>query len=151
MGLTQVERAVVLVIPPGALEFGVPGKGVSGNRMNRIGGGRHYRNPDYKLYRDRVYAVAFANVMRSRFRVHGYCAVHFTFWNTQFDVLDNAPKPVSDAVNGVVWEDDRYVLRSLSEKRKDKGGPRVELTIYPIDGREFGYSEAPPVKRVPKP
>jgi Holliday junction resolvase RusA-like endonuclease len=45
--------------------------------------------------------------------------------------LDNMVSLVYDALKGCVIHDDKYIVCGWSEKRVDKGNPRVEVTICP--------------------
>jgi crossover junction endodeoxyribonuclease RusA len=57
------------------------------------------------------------------------------FWDDTVKCIDvgNAEKCISDALNGVAWEDDKQVwdLRVM-RMRPDEMGPRCMVTIYPI-------------------
>lgn len=52
--------------------------------------------------------------------------------NSKKDV-DNILKGVLDALNGIAYTDDRYVVRAVAEKRLSST-PRLQLKIYPIHG-----------------
>lgn len=52
--------------------------------------------------------------------------------NSRKDV-DNILKGALDALNGIAYTDDRYVVRAVAEKRLSCS-PRLDLKIYPIDG-----------------
>lgn len=60
-------------------------------------------------------------------------AIQGTIWPTVKPDVDNAEKLVSDALNGIVWVDDKQVC--IVEKAKVYGeNPRVEVTIAELGG-----------------
>jgi len=47
--------------------------------------------------------------------------------------LDNLVKLVSDALNGIAWEDDRQIQFLSAVKDIDRESPRTEIEIRPYD------------------
>jgi crossover junction endodeoxyribonuclease RusA len=69
--------------------------------------------------------------------------------------LDNIPKVLFDALNGVAWEDDRQVKEyTVRARRLPRGKPYIEVEIFPLAiilGEETKEDEATAKgKRLPK-
>jgi crossover junction endodeoxyribonuclease RusA len=47
--------------------------------------------------------------------------------------LDNRIKPLLDALNGIAWADDGQVAELYMRRSLDRGNPRVEITIEPVE------------------
>jgi len=54
------------------------------------------------------------------------------FWHTGPGDLDNICKAVSDALNGVAWEDDRQVAE-LTARKTWGDCDRIEVSIWPLE------------------
>ena len=44
--------------------------------------------------------------------------------------LPNSPKSVCDAMNKLLWKDDKQIEELLQKRNFDKENPRIELEIY---------------------
>ena len=61
----------------------------------------------------------------------GNVAVNFTvFRPAKRGDLDNYTKVMFDALNGLVWKDDKQVVEIHSFREDDKKNPRVEFLVY---------------------
>ncbi len=47
--------------------------------------------------------------------------------------IDNYGKVLLDALTGIVWEDDKQIVRMTVEKAYDKERPRIEIAIESLD------------------
>ena len=70
------------------------------------------------------------------FPLHVYLQFHFEktakAGNANVGDLDNLTKFVLDALNGIFWEDDRYIDR-ITAVRYYKGNPRTEVIIREVE------------------
>ena len=71
------------------------------------------------------------------FPLHVYMQFHFEVGRKAGDTnvgdVDNLTKFVLDALNGIFWEDDRYIDR-ITAVRCYKGNVRTEVVIMEVDG-----------------
>lgn len=58
--------------------------------------------------------------------------VDFYLGNRRKCDIDNLWKLVSDAGNGVVWNDDTQIVEVLMRKRVDRANPRTEMRVWKI-------------------
>lgn len=54
--------------------------------------------------------------------------IDFYFKNSRMDI-DNALKALFDCLTGVIWKDDKQIVRLQATKKVDKINPRIELKI----------------------
>jgi len=70
------------------------------------------------------------------FPLHVYLQFHFEesakAGDTNVGDIDNLNKFVFDALNGIFWEDDRYIDR-VTAVRCYKGNPRTEVVIMEVE------------------
>lgn len=115
-----------------AIRFAVPVKPYGVNGTYRIGKGRMFRSPEAEQYRTALQLGA-KRAMRRRPLLTGHVEVRvwFVYPDNRSDI-DGAIKGTLDAMNGIVWTDDRQVIRLEVEKRKDPDAPRVEIEIVEV-------------------
>ena len=64
------------------------------------------------------------------------------FYETDGPDVDNIIKPIQDALNGIVYEDDRQVARTVSQRSRIDGSFRIagvseEFAVHLSRGRDF--------------
>lgn len=112
----------------------VPGTPVSANRMycNRRGGGKRLSPAAASWKRAVGWAAKEAQVPFSPGRAWDVEVAYFHRDGRRCDA-DNIMKPILDALTGVLWGDDREVVRQSSRTERDRTNPRVELTLRTIE------------------
>ena len=96
----------------------------------RAWGGRHVTPEKTRNYERLVGAVASLRrppdwLLDGSYRVE----VHAYFADRRPRDVDNVAKSVLDGLNGVLWRDDRQVVRIASEKHVDRLRPRAEVRV----------------------
>jgi Holliday junction resolvase RusA-like endonuclease len=135
------------------LKIVIRGTSVSGNAKTRHAaiptdhilknGERKWRSITYstkeaKAFTERVQSIARYECLKVRWVMPEYCWVGITIYNIAQD-RDNVSKTVCDALQGFAFANDGRILDGPITKRKDAGGPRVEVVIHAVDPRLFGY------------
>ena len=101
-------------------------------------------NRYWELRRNRIVvtdeALAYKDEVRLQLSQYaplmGNVAVNFTvFRPAKRGDLDNYAKVMFDALNGLVWKDDKQVVEIHSFRDDDKYNPRVEFLVYEV-GKE---------------
>ena len=96
-------------------------------------------NRYWTLKRNRIVVTEEARAYKQEvyFQLHQYepltgdVAVNFTvFRPAKRGDLDNYTKVMFDALNGLVWTDDKQVIEIHSFREDDKMNPRVEFLVY---------------------
>jgi Holliday junction resolvase RusA-like endonuclease len=116
-----------------SIRFCVPRCAVGVNATYRVGRGRRvYKSPEANVYRDAV-VMAAKRAMRGRDMLTGHVEARIWFaYPTARNDIDGAIKPTLDALNGIVWQDDRQVIRLEVDKLKDTDAPRVEIEVVEV-------------------
>lgn len=138
----------------GEVTFTIPGLPVSANasrkpkavRMVTPSGQKVYRGRMYKAshaatYQSAVYGCAMAAAFGNGWKRPYYAAVRLDVWNCAQD-LDNVPKCVLDGMEGVFYEVDSRIKTLVVVPHRDKAGPRVVVTVRPMEYEEakaLGY------------
>lgn len=91
-----------------------------------------------KAFDARVKELAAPCIWRAQWKIPEYVRMDVTLCNINMD-RDNVNKTVADALQGVAFHFDSRILDGQLKKIKDKNGPRVEVVIRPVDGRDYGY------------
>ena len=114
------------------INFTVPGKPVSYKRVTH-GKTPHYP-PEYKNYRNAVSLVA-RSVMRGRDYTEKPVSIVLKVYqplkvtNLHSGDVDNHLKGILDALNEIVFKDDKQVVQATVYKFKDANNPRVEVYV----------------------
>lgn len=120
------------------MKFIIPGRPVPYTRMTRRGQYVKAAPKRYKAYLDIVRLYARQAMVRNRFQfipkgipIEMGCKVYLK-GGLDGD-LSNYIKAIEDALNNVVYEDDRYIVRYIGEPEKifvkNKSEERVEVVI----------------------
>lgn len=120
------------------MKFTIPGRPVPYTRMTRRGQYVKAAPKRYKAYLDIVRLYARQAMVRNGFQfipkkipIEMGCKVYLC-GGLDGD-LSNYLKAIEDALNNVVYEDDRYIVRYIGEPEKvfinDKSEERVEVII----------------------
>jgi Holliday junction resolvase RusA-like endonuclease len=134
-----------------AVRFSVPVAAVGVNQTYRVGRGRKvYKSREANRYRDAViFAAKYA--MRGREKFAGEVEARLLFvYPTARNDIDGAIKPTLDALNGIVWQDDRQVVRLAVEKSK-AGRPRVEVAVARLSSLDAPVSWEDAVEQSERP
>lgn len=119
-----------------AVRLSIPGRVVGGNRAlgidTRSGRVRTYRRSEYRAYAETVAALA-RQAMRGDPPLEGHLEVRLTLYAPHRGSLpdaDAAAKAVLDALQGVMYRDDRQVDRLEVERRIVPGQPhRMDVEV----------------------
>jgi Holliday junction resolvase RusA-like endonuclease len=111
--------------------------------------GKHFTPPKTRRY-ERLVATVAGLQRPPAWRLDGTyrVEVHAYFPDARPRDVDNVAKAVLDGLNRVLWNDDRQVVRIVSEKHVDRARPRIEVTVELVAPAELG---APPAKTVRAP
>ena len=95
--------------------------------------------PRTRAYKERAALCATAAVSRAgwAFAEGEYYSVTITVYRTHFGKsgdIDNYAKAVLDAMNGIVFDDDRYVRKLVAALLQDRENPRVEVVVEKMAG-----------------
>lgn len=100
----------------------------------RFGGGRVYQPKRNSEYRQLVKTAA-RSVMNGREPLTGELSAVVKLFRKYkstaklFGDVDNFLKQIFDAMNSIVYVDDRQIVRAVVEKHLDKVNPRAEIQI----------------------
>jgi Holliday junction resolvase RusA-like endonuclease len=119
---------------PSGVSFVCYTKPISQNQCYRRGrGSRLFMSSVGRDYKEAVSAAA-----RNAMELAGLeatqqpCCAHFVFWyGSRANDVDGALKPSLDALQGIVYENDRQVVKVVIEKRYDRDDPRLSVDIFP--------------------
>lgn len=101
----------------------------SANRYWQVYNNRIVVTQEAKDYKDEVYLQ-----LKNYVPLMGDVAVNFTvFRPARRGDLDNYTKVMFDALNGLVWHDDKQVAEIHSFRADDKHNPRVEFLVYEVE------------------
>ena len=106
------------------------------NAMYRYGNGRAYKTDDAKAWSCEVGYIAKAECKRQRWKCTRGRKVRLTltaYWpDKRRRDMNNLHKALCDALEGIVYDDDRYVLITDKDYAIDREQPRVEVEIEEI-------------------
>jgi hypothetical protein len=140
------------VILVGRLVIIIPGRGVSGNRAVRFTSKKTsrgkcvYRPKDVDDYLWRVRAFAEVAAKAKQWCPLVYFGCRVAIYNTTFD-SGNRNKPFFDALQGIAYYNDKYMLEDSTRMYIDPWGPRISVEVYPVDPQVHGYAEIPEAYR----
>ncbi len=113
----------------------VPGAPVSWKRAKRSFD-HSYTDPLAAMHMDRIRAFArnagYRRPMAAPFRLTTRFYKDMPPWDLRFGDWDNLTKIVKDALNRLVWEDDRWVVRIGEGGKFTDSVPRTEIEIEQI-------------------
>lgn len=109
------------------MKLTIPGEPVP-KQSTRFGKGRAYQSPKVEAFERKVRFYAIAQKLQ---RLAGPLSVSAAFYlgNARRVDLDNLWKGVSDALNGVAWEDDSQLVEVHLSKAIDRASPRIEVRV----------------------
>lgn len=116
---------------PGIIVFSVQGQPISANATYRHGKGHSYISAKGKAWKDAV-TVRAKSAMGKNKPLLGEVTVSMDFhFQTRANDVDGPIKPTLDAMQGVIFENDRQVNRLFVTKSKaGPGGPFVSVTVH---------------------
>lgn len=125
------------------LYVNVPGPPVPWQRTQGAGN-RRFTPAKMRAYKAHVARCAHYAMMAAGYRapwdgpVRLFCAVYLPdMIHRDWDNLGKAP---SDALNGVVWTDDHWIVDARVIKHLDKANPRMELNVEFLDEHDAWLS-----------
>jgi Holliday junction resolvase RusA-like endonuclease len=115
------------------ISFVVPGKPLSINRAYRVarfgGRGGLRKSEEAEDFQYRV-KVAAKKAMRGRAMLTGDLVLRLVaYWPRRGADSDAPTKLTKDALQGIVYENDRIVIEDQSRRGYDPERPRVEITL----------------------
>jgi crossover junction endodeoxyribonuclease RusA len=117
----MTEIVLTLPVPPSANRY-----------WKTTSRGKIYETDEAKAYKQDVYYQT-----RHIKKLSGEICVNFTvFRPRQVGDLDNYQKIMFDALQGIAFDNDNQIIEIHAFRKNDKHNPRVEVLIYPADGRE---------------
>lgn len=130
----------------------IPGVPVSGNAKTRFSAvpigmvngqmkysARGHSTKEAKEYAARIESLARYEAIRIRWVMPKYVRLDMIIYNIAQD-RDNVHKVVADALQKIAFPTDGRILDGWIKKRKDREGPRVELVVQAVNGKDYGYS-----------
>ena len=117
------------------IRFTVPGKPTPKGRPRVMRGGWTYTPAKTKQFENLVKLVAIsARRTRKDWKLEGSFRLLVVCYGADLrSDWDNLGKAISDALNGVIWNDDRQVIDAHVLKLPcDKGQERTEVAVTPI-------------------
>lgn len=108
----------------------ITGKPISKDNQKRGVGkyGQFFTRPEYRIYEETARLQAVAQLIGKKILKNEVeVEMIFYFPNKIRCDLFNVPKSVCDALNGVLWEDDKQIIAGHLFVRYDKKNPRVEI------------------------
>jgi Holliday junction resolvase RusA-like endonuclease len=115
--------------PPTSVRFCVPTAPVGVNATYRTGRGRWFKSPDAEAYRAALQLAA-SRAMRGAKPMTGEVEVRLLFaFATRRNDIDGAVKPSLDALERIVYGNDRQVGALKVRKIADPDAPRVEVEV----------------------
>lgn len=109
------------------VRFVVPGEPIPWERA-RSGGGRRFTAPRTAVFQTKVQMAARKHFRRPLAGALALRVVAYRSTARRCD-WDNLGKTVSDALNGLAWEDDAQVDDGRVVKRLDRERPRTEVWV----------------------
>lgn len=110
------------------LQFIVPGRPVSNNRVTRRFGNRSVKSGEARTYQQLVFQHAFAKSVTVGWEKPEACRVTITAFNVTIDI-DNIAKCVLDGMHGAAYDDDKCVVDLQIQKFKDHDGQRIVVAV----------------------
>lgn len=107
----------------------VPGNPVSVNRAYRTGNGNFYMDSKASAWKDLVGWQARAQWKGPAASGRVKVRLDLFFKTKQRRDLDNCAKPILDALEGIVFENDDQIDELHMVRRRDEVKPGVEITI----------------------
>ena len=100
----------------------------------RFGGGHAYqpkRNSEYRARVQRAARAAMGGSAPMTGAIEANVKLYRKYKPTarNFGDVDNYLKAIFDALNQIVFDDDRQIVQCVVEKFQDKANPRAEITI----------------------
>lgn len=120
---------------------GVAPSGNSRNDYTASGKRVSAHNTDHtRRYKETAAYQAYRQCQLANWSPIKYGWVAISVYNHLYD-RDNAIKVVLDALQKVVYEDDRYLLDGPIRIVKDAGQPRIMLDVVEIEAGWYGYAK----------
>lgn len=104
--------------------------------------GRPFTSKKFKDYEERVRITARKQMYDgkwSMFQIPVFCYIKFYFKSDiRYDLL-NAPKSVLDALQGIVYTNDKLIERAFLEIMGNTPKERIEIEIWAIDDSQMNF------------
>ena len=114
------------------ITFTVPGNPIPKQSFRYAKGGG-YQPQRVKDWQDLVAQYAAIAMMgQDLYQWEVEVSIEFRRENQRKVDLDNLSKSVLDSCNGIVWNDDKQVMKLHLEKKYDKHNPGIEVEVHEI-------------------
>ena len=115
------------------ITFTIPGKPIPQERPLVLRRGWTIDRPRSKKAKQLIALVASARRRTLKFAIlEGYCGLEVVFYGLRKSAdLSNAQKLVEDALNGVIWVDDKQLVETHVYRRTG-GEDRTEVRVWAI-------------------
>ena len=100
--------------------------------MGRSRSGRFFVRPEYQAFERDVKIQAMQQWNGQPLSGNLRVDIHFVFPNLVRVDLFNAPKSLCDALNKIVWMDDKQIVLGTLSLSYDKENPRAEIEVTPL-------------------
>lgn len=126
-----------------ALHFVIPGPPVATGRprafVSKSGHASTYMPDASRKYQETCRVHAMAAAMKARWKpVSAPCAIELKVYRRERrGDIENIQKGVQDAMNRVVYVDDRQVVEAHVWLHLDRERPRVEVTVRVLEGASW--------------
>lgn len=110
----------------------LPGKPLSKDNHKEFNkNGKYFLSDKFKRYEQNIRYEARAQLPHNFEMFVGDVAIiiDFVFPDHKRCDLLNAPKSVCDALNKIVWKDDRQIVKAFIKVSYDKDNPRIEMFV----------------------
>lgn len=114
------------------IKLTIQGKCISKDNSKLMGRhGRYFLATNYKNYENNVAWQARSQYKGKPLSGDLYASFCFFMPDKRHADLLNLPKSIADALTGIVWNDDKQIMRASLQVVYDKLNPRVEIEVHP--------------------
>lgn len=128
------------------LRLNIPGIPVSGNvKHGMTADGKLYNTNRAREYSRRIQSIAKAEVAVTGWVMPDYVRVDLELVNINMD-RDNVAKTVNDALQGIVYVDDRRILDGAIQRKKNPASASaVTVSVASVCGADYGFPKPRPL------
>ncbi|PWK10187.1 RusA family crossover junction endodeoxyribonuclease [Tumebacillus permanentifrigoris] len=123
------------------LNLTIPGNPPSMNHVYRnVSISRRVVTPDGKMWKDAVQIFACSAMQKAGWKMtkdEKVVAEVTVYWPSKRKRdVENIGKLLWDSLEGIVFDDDQWLLPRYMDFHHDKNNPRIEIVFYPLEQRE---------------